>query len=116
MSPISSLLTAHSRHCPGVKTFQFWNADTIFTNTSPSANLLFLDGLTTNGIGSTLGFYNALATVSNTNAIAGGAITIAGSTLTVSNSLSRKLASPLNFVVGTNPAVILAVKGNLCAW
>ncbi len=96
----------------GVKTFQFWNADTIFTNTSPSANLLFLDGLTTNGIGSTLGFYNALATVSNTNAIAGGAITIAGSTLTVSNNLSRKLASPLNFVVGTNPA-ILAVKGNL---
>ncbi len=96
----------------GVKTFQFWNANTIFTNTSPSANLLFLDGLTTNGIGSTLGFYNALATVSNTNAIAGGAMTIAGSTLTVSNNLTLTTATPLNYMVGTSPA-ILAVKGGL---
>lgn len=96
----------------GVKTLQFWNADMTFTNTSPAANLLILDGLTTNGIGSTLDFYNAQATVSNTNAIAGGALTLANSTLIVSNTLVLTTASPLNYVVGTNPAT-MAVKGNL---
>ena len=101
----------------GVKTFQLWNADLTFTNSFLGTNLLFLDGLTTNGIGSTLDFYNIQATVSNTNAIAGGAITLGGSTLTVSNNLSLIPASfpspnPLNFVAGTNPTT-LAVKGNL---
>jgi polygalacturonase len=96
----------------GVKTLQFWNADMTFTNTSPAANLLILDGLTTNGIGNPLDFYNAPATVSNTNAIAGGALTLANSTLIVSNALGLTTASPLNYVVGTNPAT-LAVKGNL---
>jgi hypothetical protein len=96
----------------GVKTFQFWNAATTFTNTSATTNLLFLDGLTTNGVGSTFGFYNALATVSNTNAIAGGAITLGGSTLTASNNLTLTPANPLNFIIGTNPAT-LAVKGKL---
>jgi hypothetical protein len=96
----------------GVKTLQFWNADMTFTNTSLAANLLFLDGLTTNGIGNTLDFYNAPAAVSNTNAIAGGAITLGGCTLTVSNNLILTPAGPLNYVVGTNPAA-LAVKGSL---
>lgn len=96
----------------GVKTLQLWNAGITFTNSSPATNLLMLDGLTTNGIGSTLDFYNAQATVANTNAIAGGALTLAGSTLTVSNNLTLTPASPLNFVAGTNPAT-LAVKGNL---
>jgi polygalacturonase len=97
---------------PGVKTLQFWNADMTFTNSSLSTNLLILNGLTTNRIGSTLDFYNAPATVSNTNAIAGGAVTLANSTLIVSNNLALTTASPLNYVVGTNPAT-LAVKGNL---
>ena len=96
----------------GVKTFQLWNADLTFTNSSLATNLLILDGVTTNGIGNTLGFYNAPATVSKTNAIAGGALTIAGSTLTISNNLTLTTANPLNYVVGTNPAT-LAVKGNL---
>jgi hypothetical protein len=96
----------------GTQTAQFWNADVTSTNSSLATNLLFLDGLTTNGIGSTFDFYNALATVSDTNAIAGGAITISGSTLTVSNNFNQTAASPLNFGVGTNPA-ILAVKGSL---
>ena len=96
----------------GSKTVQFWNADINFTNTSPANALLVLDGLTTNGIGSTLHFCNAPGTVSNTNAIAGGAITLAGSVLTVSNNLALTAASPLNYVVGTNPAAV-AVRGNL---
>jgi hypothetical protein len=95
-----------------VKTLQFWHADMTFTNSSLSTNLLLLNGLTTNGIGNTLGFYNAPATVSNTNAIAGGAITLSGCTLIVSNNLTLTTASPLNYIVGTNPAT-LAVEGNL---
>jgi pectin methylesterase-like acyl-CoA thioesterase len=96
----------------GVKTLQFWNADITFTNSLFVTNLLLLDGLTTNGIGSTLDFYNASATVFKTNAIAGGALTLANSTFTVSNSLTLSSAAPLNFVVGTNLAT-LSVKGNL---
>ena len=96
----------------GKKTVQLWNADITFTNSSLSTNLLILDGLTTNGVGNTLEFDNAQATVSNTNAIAGGAITLNGSTLTVSNNLTLSHANPLNFIIGTNP-VTLAVKGNL---
>jgi len=96
----------------GAKTLQFWNADMTFTNASSGASLLILDGLTTNGIGNTLHFYNAPATVSNTNAIAGGALTLAGSTFTVSNNLTLTATNPLNFVAGTNLAA-LVVKGNL---
>jgi polygalacturonase len=96
----------------GNKSVQLWNANVIFTNSSASTNLFSLNGLTTNGIGSTLAFYNALATLTNINAVAGGAVTIAGSTLTVSNNLTLTPATPLNYVVGTNPAT-LVIKGNL---
>jgi polygalacturonase len=98
----------------GNKTVQLWNAAVIFTNSSASTNLYLLDGLTTNGIGNTLAFYNAQASLKNTNVMAGGAVTIAGSTLTVSNNLALTTATPLNFVVGTNSAT-LAVKGNLAS-
>jgi hypothetical protein len=97
---------------PGARTFQLWNADLTFTNSSLATNLLILDGITTNGVGNTLGFYNVPATVSKTNAIAGGALTIAGSTFTINNNLTLTAAVPLNYVVGTNPAT-LAVNGNL---
>jgi len=93
-------------------TMQIWNANVIVTNSVAATNVIFLDGVTTNGVGNTLGFYNAPATVSKTNAIAGGALTIAGSTLTVSHNLTLTAATPLNYVVGTNPAT-LAVIGNL---
>jgi polygalacturonase len=96
----------------GVKTFQLWDADITFTNSTLGTNLLLLDGITTNGVGNWLEFDNANATISNTNAIAGGALTIAGSTFTVSNNLTLTPANPLNFVAGTNPAT-LVVKGNL---
>ena len=96
----------------GNKSLQCWNADITFTNSSPGAGLLILDGLTTNGIGSTFDFFTAPATVSNTNAIAGGALTIGNGTFTVSNNLALSSAVPLNFVIGTN-ASTLAIKGGL---
>lgn len=96
----------------GVKSLQLWNAGVTFTNSLLSTNLLVLDGLTTNGVGNTLGFCNAQATVADTNAIAGGGLTLANSTFTVSNNFALTAITPLSYVVGTNSA-ILAVKGNL---
>jgi len=96
----------------GVKTFQCWHADMTFSNSSSGASPLVLDGLTTNGIGSTLSFYDAPATVSNTNAIAGGGITLGSSTFTVGHDLTLTMANPLNYIVGTDSAT-LAVNGNL---
>ena len=98
----------------GNKTVQLWNADITFSNSSASTNLYLFDGLTTNGIGNTLAFYNAQASLKNTNVMAGGAVTIADSILTVSNNLELTTATPFNFVIGTNPAT-LAVNGNLAS-
>jgi fibronectin type 3 domain-containing protein len=99
----------------GVKTMQFWNANLIFTNTPnrpAAANLWLLDGLTTNGIGNSLQFYNALGTLSNTNALDDGPLTLSASTFTVSNNLSLFPNNMVNFVLSTN-TTRLAVTGNL---
>ena len=56
----------------GNKSVQLWNAAVIFTNSAASTNLYSLDGLTTNGIGNTLAFYNAVGTLKNTNSPTGG--------------------------------------------
>lgn len=94
---------------------QFWNAGLIFTNTpggSAATNLWLFDGLTTNGIGNTLQFYNALGSLSNTNALDDGPLTLSASTFTVSNNLSLVPNTVLNLILSTNPAT-LAVIGNL---
>jgi len=96
----------------GVKAFQCWHAEMTFTNGSSVGSPFLFGGLTTNGIGSTLSFFNQLPTVSNTNVIGGGAVTINDSICTINNSLALTTATPLSYVVGTNPAA-LAVKGNL---
>ena len=46
----------------GVKTVQFRNADMTFSNSGMATNQVLLDGLTTNGLGNTLKFFNARAT------------------------------------------------------
>lgn len=97
---------------PSGDKIQFWNADVLFTNSVLSTNLLILDGITYSNIGNTLEFDNASATLANTNAIADGALTLAGSLFTVSNNLALTTDTPLNYVLGTN-AAILAVTGNL---
>jgi hypothetical protein len=96
----------------GVSTFELWNADATFTNNASGNNLLRLNGITTNGIGNSLVFDHANASISSTNAIAAGAITLAGSTLTISNNLTLTSSAPINYVVGNN-AALLEVKGNL---
>lgn len=94
---------------------QFWNANLIFTNTfgTPTVtNLWQFDGLTTNGVGNSLALYNAFGSLANTNALDDGPLTLSASTFTVSNNLTLFTNSAVNFVLGTN-AALLSIDGDL---
>lgn len=83
----------------------------IVSNSQTGAGLSTLDGLTTNGYNNSLAFYNAPASLLNTNVIGGGPLTVGGGTFTVSNNLA--MASDIfNYQLGTSAATV-AVKGNL---
>ena len=93
--------------------FSFFNTDVTFSNSAPSANIVTLDGATTNGIANKFAFYNALPALKNTNAIGlNTSITLAASTFTISNNLALTASNTLNFILGTNAAT-LVVNGNL---
>ena len=96
----------------GNNTFAMFNAQAIITNSAPTNRLVTCDGLTTNGYGSSLAFYNAAGSLQNTNLFDNGPLTLAASTFTVSNNLTLFPSTVLNFVLGTNPTK-LAVVGNL---
>jgi polygalacturonase len=83
----------------------------IVSNSQAGATLATLDGLTTNGYTNSLAFYNAPASLFNTNAIANGKLAIGGSTFTVSNNLAMP-SGTFNYQLGTNAATVI-VKGNL---
>jgi polygalacturonase len=93
-------------------TFSLFNAQAIITNSAPTSTLFTFDGLTTNGYGNALAFYNAQGSLKNTNALDDGPLTLAASTFTVSNNLTLFPTSVVNFTLGTNPTK-LAVAGNL---
>ena len=92
--------------------FGLFNAGVIVTNRSPSTNFVLVDGICTNGYGNSLAFYNGPASLSDTNVLANGPVTVAASTLTVSNNLALQPANVFNFTLGTNAATV-AVKGRL---
>jgi len=96
----------------GTNTFELFNAQITVTNSSPATNLTTLDGLTANGYGNSLAFYNAPASLKNTNVLNAGPLTLGGSQLTISNNLTLFPATVLNFSLGTN-ATGVAVTGNL---
>ena len=93
-------------------TFALFNAQVIITNSTPTNTLFSFSGLVTNGYGNSYAFYNALGSLSNTNAFDDGPLTLSASTLTVSNNLTLFPTTALNYVLGSNAAT-LAVKGNL---
>jgi hypothetical protein len=93
-------------------TFALFNAQVTFSNSTPSANPVTLDGLVANSLGNNLQFYNTQASLINTNAINGGPLTLGASTLTVSNDLTLPGTNVLNYVLGTSAADV-AVAGNL---
>jgi hypothetical protein len=93
-------------------TFAMFNAQVIVTNSAPTNTLFTFAGLTTNGYGNCFTFYNAQASIKNTNAFGAGPLTLGASTFIVSNSLTLFPATTLNYALGTN-AARLAVVGNL---
>jgi polygalacturonase len=91
-------------------TFALFNAQVIVTNSSPTANRVTFDGLTTNGYGSSFAFYNAQASLKNTNVFDDGPLTIGGSKLTVSNNLTLFPTTILNYILGTNAATVSVIS------
>ncbi|HSY17563.1 MAG TPA: glycosyl hydrolase family 28 protein [Candidatus Acidoferrales bacterium] len=93
-------------------TFALFDAQAVITNSTPTNTPFTFDGLTANGYGNTLAFYNASGSLKNTNVIDDGPLTLAASTLTVSNNLMLFTNTVLNFTLGTNASTVV-VKGNL---
>jgi hypothetical protein len=91
-------------------TFQLYNAQAIITNSAPTNTLFTFDGLTTNGYGNSLAFYNATGSLKNTNALDDGPLTLAASTLTVSNNFTLRPTTVLNFALGTNAATVNVIS------
>ena len=96
----------------GTPAFELFDAQAVITNSAPTNTLLTFDGLTTNGYGNVLAFYNVAGSLANTNALDDGPLTLSASTLTVSNNLTLFSTTVLNYTLGTNAAMV-AVKGNL---
>jgi polygalacturonase len=96
-----------------VSQFSFYNTDVTFSNSAPSANMVTLDGATTNSIANNFTFYNSLASLKNTNALdLNTSVTLGASTFFISNHFTLSPSNSLNFVLGTNAATV-AVVGNL---
>jgi polygalacturonase len=93
-------------------TFTLYNAELIVTNSAFVTNLITIDGLTTNGYGNSLAFYNARASLKNTNVFDDGPLTLADSTLTISNNFMLFPSTVLNFTLDANTNRV-AVVGNL---
>lgn len=96
----------------GTTTFLLYNAQLIITNSVFATNLVTLDGLTTNGYGNSLAFYNAQASLQNTNALDDGPVTLSDSILTISNNFMLFPSTVLNYVLDPNTNRV-AVVGNL---
>ena len=96
----------------GTPTFLLYNAQLIITNSVFATNLVTLDGLTTNGYGNSLTFYNAQASLQNTNAIDDGPVTLGDSILTISNNFMLFPSTVLNYVLDPNTNRV-AVVGNV---
>jgi polygalacturonase len=96
----------------GTTTFLLYNAPLIITNSVFSTNLVTLDGLTTNGYGNSLAFYNARTSLKNTNVFDDGPLTIADSTFTISNNFMLFPGTVLNYTLDSNTNQV-AVVGNL---
>jgi glycosyl hydrolase family 28 len=93
-------------------TFDLFNAQLIITNSAPTNTLFTFDGLTTNGYGNNFTFYNAQASLKNTNVFDDGPLTLSASTLTASNNFTLFPSTVLNYFLGTNAATV-SVTSNL---
>ncbi|MGH7979532.1 MAG: glycoside hydrolase family 28 protein, partial [Limisphaerales bacterium] len=93
-------------------TYTFYGDQMVVSNSQPGAALATLNGLSTNGVGNSITFYNAPAALQNTNAIAGGALALGAGAFTVSNNLSMLPETAFDYQLGTSAATMV-VKGSL---
>jgi len=97
----------------GVSQYSFYDASVTFSNSIPPANVVTLDGVTSNSVPNNFTFYNSLMTLSSTNAIAlNSSVTLGASTFTISNNFAMTPSNSFNFILGINAATVV-VKGNL---
>ena len=96
----------------GNTSFELFNAQVTITNSAPTSTPFTFDGITTNGYGNVLSFYNAQASLQNTNVLDDGPLTVSASTLTVSNNLTLFPTTVVNYTLGTNATKVVVV-GNL---
>lgn len=97
---------------PTSNTFAMFHCQVIVSNSLPTNSAFTFDGLTTNGYANSFAFYNATGSLTNTNTLAAGPVTLSDSTFTVSNNLTLFPQTLINFTLGTNSAT-LATVGNL---
>src|SRR5215469_15067447 len=78
-------------HTPSanVNQFSFFNSQVVFSNSTPAAGIVTLDGATTNGMPNSFAFYNYQAALAHTNALdQGSSVYLSAATFIISNNLA----------------------------
>ena len=96
-------------HPAGSKTYELFNSQVTFTNTTTGASSITLDGTS---VTNALGFYNQPAALTDSTLFGATPVSLGGSTVSDGTSLTLAAATPVNFTLGSNSARI-AVTGNL---
>jgi len=96
-------------HPAGSYTFELFNSQVTFTNSTNGASAITLDGTS---VTNALAFYNQSASLSDSTAFGATPISLGGSILSDGTGLTLASTTPVNFTLGTNAAKI-AATGNL---
>jgi hypothetical protein len=91
-------------------TFRFYNAQVAISNSLPGAAPVTLDGLTTNSLHNELSFFNAQASLNNTNLLGASPLLTLGNggLVVISNKLRFSTNAVFNFTLGTNSGRVVA--------
>jgi len=95
----------------GQKTFTYWNGGVVVSNSVPTTRFVTLSGVAGN-TNSNVALYNAQASMASSDAFGANPITVSGSILTNTSSLTLSAADTVNFAAGTNSSKIV-VNGAL---
>ena len=96
-------------HVVGSKTFELFNSQVTFSNSTTGASSITLDGTAVTNL---LALYNQSASLTDGTIFGAKPIALGASTLSDGASLTLAATTPVNFTLGTN-ATDIAVTGNL---
>jgi len=96
-------------HMAGSKSFEVFNAQVTFSNSVPATNGITLDGLL---VTNALAFYNSRVSLTSTNLFNANPVTLGGTILTNTGSLTISNLNVVNFALGTNSSKFV-VSGTL---